>query len=395
MIDERLSHLIGLVEINTKENESNISLYSGLSGLSLYYLELWELTNNVHYKRRALSIYDRIFERLNSTEVELHDMYSFSGGLSGVFYSIGSAVSRGYLSADVLSDSNDVEDYLFNGCIDLLKNQLPDPLHGAMGILYYFSTKKTNPERIKYMDLIMLEYTKHLKCDSHGARMLNKLLTDQQNEEYNLSLSHGMAGHLAVFHNLITSGYQGINYDLIIGQLNYIRSQRLETDGIRTSNYPGIVVESMDQDGYEWQKNYNVRLGWCYGDLNQSMIFIKYSKILDDPKLFKEGLDLGLSTLVKSSLHDTHIKDADPFFCHGTIGLAYFYFKLYGWTGNMLFKVACDHWVIKTYEVLEKRGDAYKQGEYYALLEGVPAVALMLLAIEKGHDVSFDNIFLI
>jgi len=391
-----ISRCIGVIDRGVSKDLGRISnsLHLGLSGLALYYFELSAYLDREKFQKKGLDMVDRLFLNLERGEqFNVPDLFSFSSGLSGVLFALGHGLGNGHLDKeDVTIDDPDVEGELFAACIENIKTHRTDPLHGALGILYYLSSLAGNDTIDGYLCNILEEYRSVLKIDGYGARVKNVQLLDQVADEFNLSLSHGLCGHLYILGNIRSEKCKSIVNETIKLELAYLFLNENANKTEQESLFPSVVVESSGDPKY-WERSYDVRLGWCYGDLNQSVALLKVGRRFNDTGLIKKAISIAQSTLHKTSFEAVKIKTGDPFFCHGTIGLAYQYHVLHTHSHLGEFRTASEYWARKTFEQLDLLDIERLDRENYSLLEGLPGVVAMLLAIENNRRVSFDNIF--
>jgi len=396
-MDQRaISKYIDSIDRSVSKDLGRISnsLHLGLSGLALYYLELSAYLDREKFQKKGLDIVDRLFLNLERGEqFNVPTLFSFSSGLSGVLFALGHGLGNGHLDKeDVAIDDPDIERELFVACIENIKERRTDPLHGAFGILYYLSSLAGNDTIDNYLCNIVEEYRSVLKIDRCGARAGNIHLLDQVDHEFNLSLSHGLCGHLYILGNIRSEKCKSIVNETIKLELDYLFLNENDNKPEQESLFPSVVVES-SENPKDWERHYDVRLGWCYGDLNQSAALLKVGQRFNDAGLIKKAFSIAQSTLHKTSLEAAKIKIGDPFFCHGTVGLAYQYHVLYMHSHLAEFRTASQYWAKKTLEQLDLLDTEQLDRENYSLLEGLPGVVAMLLAIENNRRVSFDNIF--
>jgi lantibiotic biosynthesis protein len=99
----------------------------------------------------------------------------------------------------------------------------------------------------------------------------------------------------------------------------------------------------------------------------------------------------------------------DAPFCHGTVGLAHQYHRLYRLSGNDIFKYACESWLNITQEQFYKPGEgaggyyfrSYNEEKnifdlkpHYGLLDGSAGIALVYLSWLYNIQPDWDIIFL-
>jgi lantibiotic biosynthesis protein len=113
--------------------------------------------------------------------------------------------------------------------------------------------------------------------------------------------------------------------------------------------------------------------------LNETLLFYRAGKLLDDEELIRLANLTGLSSLMRKDEPSTQIRDSH--FCHGSSGLAQFYKVLYQESGNEKYLEGYEYWIEQTILLLEKdmKKDIYI-GKEYNFLDGLVGVAFVLLS---------------
>jgi len=88
----------------------------------------------------------------------------------------------------------------------------------------------------------------------------------------------------------------------------------------------------------------------------------------------------------------------DPFFCHGTGGIAHLYNRAYYYTGRMQYREASFAWLRETQIFLNSEAYLSKlrnNGEKLELLSGVAGLGLILLSMLSDNEPQWDTFFLL
>jgi len=221
-----ISRCIDVIDRGVSKDLGRISnsLHLGLSGLALYYFELSAYLDREKFQKKGLDMVDRLFLNLErGVQFNVPDLFSFSSGLSGVLFALGHGLKNVHIDKkDVAIDDVDVQRELFVACIENIKELRTDPLHGAFGILYYLSSLAGSDTMEGYLCNILEEYRSILKIDGYGARVKNVQLLDQVDDEFNLSLSHGLCGHLYILGNIRSEKCKSMVDETIKLELGYL-----------------------------------------------------------------------------------------------------------------------------------------------------------------------------
>lgn len=85
----------------------------------------------------------------------------------------------------------------------------------------------------------------------------------------------------------------------------------------------------------------NSRLGWCYGDLGVGAILHRLAHRAQDNAQLATSKDI-LMHCVARPVNASHIMDAG--LCHGAVGVAHIYNRLFQWTAEPQYRDAAKLW---------------------------------------------------
>ena len=160
-------------------------------------------------------------------------------------------------------------------------------------------------------------------------------------------------------------------------------------------------IDVINVDEYIYSKS---RLGWCYGDLSIAYTLYQAGVTFQDSRTVESAITILLQSTKRRSVEDTYIRDAG--ICHGSSGVAHIYNRLWHKTKNIIFKDACDYWILKTLEFSchidgiagYKKYSPIKQRfeAELGLLEGTTGIGLVLLSYLTGdftwdYSIMLDN----
>jgi lantibiotic modifying enzyme len=183
---------------------------------------------------------------------------------------------------------------------------------------------------------------------------------------------------------------------LLSGTVNYIFQQKSATPIL--SYFPNYSMESCPQSHYS-------RLGWCYGDLGISQAILSASGVMEN----KDWKD----TAIKIFIHSGHRKDVrrnsvhDAGLCHGSIGVAHIFCRLYRKTGMEVFNEAAKYWYRKTleYSIFGDTCAGYKHLIFpdkkrvwvnnFGLLAGITGIGLGIMSYLDHELTSWDECLLL
>jgi len=365
-------------------------LLAGALGLGLYYSQLYEHYENEEYLDKSIRIVDDVFARLDLGATGLVGS-SFSSGVAGLAYLTNFLAVKGLLEIDIEADFETLEEYLYNSAMSEIELDYVDYLHGAMGCIHYFTTRKHSARGRYYLNGLVDKLLTKVVEEENGTWFRSHLLKSGEKEEVNLGLAHGQCSMLIILMNA---------YDALE---NKKEVRRIIRKGIEF-----ILVQKRDMNGRE--NAYNIfpfhvnkqtpnapipnRLGWCYGDLNEVLLFYKAAKLLQWDELRKLADLVGMQTLMRKDPQATLVKDTH--FCHGSSGVAQIYRTLYEESGLTAYLKGYEYWIEQTVLMLENELKTdYYRGKEADLLEGLSGVSLTLLSFISPKPLRWSEMFLL
>lgn len=361
-----------------------LALYTGLAGQVLYYSEYLKKFDNHDNRSNFKYLVETLFEALNTQNYDS----SFCSGLSGISF-----LMR-HLAAQDLLEGFDYEEFLEQVDIYFVEtiskevdsvDQI-DFLHGYLGIANYLLEFATNIKivtNIAHYEVITSQIISHLE----------KVRLDEDNTELiNFGLSHGLASYIEYFIKLFRqTGFPQIR--------DYLR--KIVT--IYRYFYREDTQSCFPSQGYSIHNaNYDVNLGWCYGDQTISYCLYKAGLFLEDNDIIDFSKNIVKKWILKNSVSSAFINPVyDNMFCHGLAGIAYVSKKWFVITGEEKLMENYKIFMNKIFssEQLYSKFDNLTEvyAENFWLLDGSSGLGLVLLdSIEDNQSgASWDNFFLL
>ncbi|NMN38847.1 lanthionine synthetase LanC family protein [Pedobacter sp. SG918] len=399
VVFEQIKHLLHDQE-KQPDFITNGNLFNGYAGIVYYYFSL--LKAFPEGESEAYVALEKLVESYNSQDNTASKYMTFCSGLSGFYFLIQKLVEQEYLDEIFLEDVLPINELIFEDTRRLLAEENTDFLHGATGQMQYLLNCKHDPNRAKYLNVLIDDLLKLAVTDDKGLRFPNSTVKEFQNtDNTNLSLSHGNAGILLVMLNIYNAGIEQEKLGNAIQQglayfINYYHPRSID---IPLSAFPLLVNEELTKeeliDGDFYAENYS----WCYGDLAviwllyQSSISFKHTAYAD----IADQVGKAMATrLIAVPTLDLKI---NSHFCHGTSGIALFLDRLYQFSGHEVYHEAAQVWLESTLDHLEKdlnNPDFMNKTSSLGMLEGVSG-ALFVLAAAEHEDIAanWTNMFLL
>jgi len=384
-VESLLTQLHHLIDQHTADNDT---LMGGKLGLIMYYHSLWQGYRDNTYLDKTYALLDEVLDHLHKGTLELEGP-SLATGICGLTSVINLLYKDGLLEIDIDEELAGYDDYLYHQVLQLMKEDKLDYLHGAFGIIKYFTDRLPQPKMAIYLREIIHVLYENCVVTKHGIWFRNIFLFGTG--QINFSLSQGQAGFLSVLTALHEAEVDALKTGYLLQQgIRFVRHQLREVDliGQDWSFFPLTANEAEDE------KNYNNRLGWCYGDLNQVSLFYKASFVLQDENL-KQMADLvGGSSLMRKTGEATQIDNI--YFSNGTAGLAQYYYSLYRHSNEESYLEGWHYWINETIKRLEVvlNEESFK-GRESRMLEGLPGVALVLLGHLINEELPWTDLLLL
>lgn len=291
---------------------------------------------------------------------------------------------------------NSIDNWLDTELNTLLKGRNFDFLHGATGIVNYFLEKEERQDSI--IKFIRNLYDSQISNKKHNHSKWEFYNPVSNQSCYNLSLSHGMSSVIIILCKCYEKGIEKeLCEELITKSINFILQNELYNDDLK-SMFPSAIFS----DKIHEQNKKGSRLGWCYGDLGIGFALLKVYKVTKREDYYEKAKVIFLNCSNRRTFAETLVRDFA--FCHGSIGLAHIFYRLYLEFNLPIFKDASDYWMAITLKMkrFPNSVSGYKSyfgsvgwKEEWGLLEGITGVFLVSSGIYMMKDPKWDQYFLL
>lgn len=365
-------------------------LLAGALGLGLYYSQLYEHYENEEYLEKSIQIIDDVFNKLDVGMPSLVGS-SFSSGVAGLAYLTNFLSKKGLLEIDIDAEFDTLEEYLYNSALKEIELDYVDYLHGAAGCIHYFTTRKESQRGRYYLNELVDKLISRAVDEENGTWFRNQVLKNSEKEEVNLGIAHGQCSLLMILMNACDALDNKAAVKKIVRKgIEFILVQKRDIN-IEEGGFNIFPFHVNKQNPGEPIPN---RLAWCYGDLNEALLFYKAAKFLDWEELRKLADLVGLQTLMRKDQPSTLIKDTH--FCHGSSGVAQIYRTLYEESGITAYFKGYEYWVEQTVLMLENELKTdYYRGKESDLLDGLTGVGLTLLSFISHKPLKWSEMLLL
>lgn len=388
-----------------KENQS-LSLFTGISGLPVFYYMLYVLTKKKEYLDKIYATLEDVFNIINGD-----DDYSmtYCNGLSGVALVFEFLLKKEFLTIEVKNDLEEALDYIDEVIIKFVQNNTKqyediDFLHGAFGVGFYLNErlkrKKTSSfkDQIAHIfnllaDIVIEDVEKSfLEINSRNSEETNSHST-------NCGLAHGHVSHIIIFSEYLKNDPQNSKVIQALEKSFTCLLEFKSTTSDSFSVFPSIAVN---------QKSavYKIPLGWCYGDQTISIGLYKASQVINDSKIKLVAIEIAQKTLERDTIETIFpIPLFDSGFCHGLSSIAFVHKKWFEILEDSRFEIAYLKFIdmilkdSKTnvgFGGYQKHMGNNKYVDSYGLLDGSLGIGVVLIDYLLGeNDTGWENFFLL
>lgn len=219
----------------------------------------------------------------------------------------------------------------------------PDPvelIYGLAGCLVYALARLPNPDAQRILELGLRAFEVSAEVTGDGltwfvpaSRLHSTTLLRAPEGCYNLGVSHGNPGVISVLAEIHRLGIDPPrSRRLLEGTVRWLLAQELPG-----GNFPSLIGPRVDPKP--------ARISWCYGSPGIPIALLRAARALDRDDW--QATALRLAT-VAAEVPFERSGVNDPPFCHGAVGLAHQFNRLYQETGIPLFADAARTWFDRT-----------------------------------------------
>jgi len=387
IVQHQINRLNEIIDGSAGGNDSFIG---GQLGLTYYYYQLYKATGDPDYRQRMEDLVVQIFANINSGCPQLIGT-SFSGGGAGLGYVMNAISREGAIPFNIDEQFGELDNWLFNTACYQLEDDFIDFLHGALGTVHYFTERSPAERTDFFLDELIIRLCQRVHKRDAGYWFSNYVLELEDKQNINLGLSHGQCGFLLILLNAYPrSAQKDLIEETVMEGIRFIRKYKMDVDfsNDEYSAFPFKVSENATEISAP------NRLGWCYGDLGEVLLFYRAGKLFRNDELITLADVIGAQTLLRRSENATMVRDSA--FCHGAAGLAHFYRRLYAESREPVYLEGHEYWIEQTILLLEKELVLNRYtGKEHGLLDGLLGVAFVLLSYVTPFDLGWSKCLLL
>jgi lantibiotic modifying enzyme len=369
----------------------NVSIFTGITGMSLLYYHLYLHTENKDYYEKSLSYFEQSFNLLNPQKV------NFSFGATGVMWLLNYFKQHRAFDLDFEEYLAPFDEVVFNR-LEEFSDDI-DPIHGLLGFANYFLERDT-PCAEKALHKILTFIDQCKTQEKGGIAWRNNTPDPETGSAYHINFGYAH-GVLSVIYFLCRFIHKKINPTksarLCRQALDYFLSHR---DPAHITHFPSLIDETGRKHSY--------RIAYCYGDLGVACGLTNIGRLLNDRPLLQIARSTALNIAAFSLKMKENINDVG--LCHGAGGNGYMFFQLYRHHKSEILKAAA----LNQYERLlalkkQESGIAgFMAMDYDAaqnisflkadpgFLTGTAGIGLSIMSfLDRGKNSSWDKLLLL
>ena len=367
----------------------------GSAGLALFYAYLGAATGNDEWTALAQRLIESSIDAV--AERPLHpDLYE---GFSGIAWAAGHL--RGMLFDDDDDDEEEDDDDPIGQSVlqllsrpELFKRGDFDLIGGLCGYGVYAFDALPRPSARRSLEELAQRLAEigepvgesGFSWWSPPDHIPEWELEHSPNGKFNLGVSHGVAGVLAVLGLCAgTEAMSGEQRSMLDRAVNWLLEQKQEG---KSWSFPHAVI-----DGKPSRRE---RMAWCYGDPGIAAALFATARHCRNERWEAAALDVA-RTAARRPMDDSGIKDAG--ICHGASGLAHLFNRMHQASGDPLLAEAAEAWYRYAID-LQQPGSGIGGYEFYVnmewfpitrFLDGAAGVGLALLGGVTSLEPSWDR----
>jgi lantibiotic biosynthesis protein len=362
----------------------------GMVGVALFFQYLAYFYPSRGYLRICEQFLNKAGENINQM-VRSPGLYQ---GFTGIAWAIAHYCAfRGMDSLDLTSEV----DQRISQLLDANTFKDADLMDGLGGIGIYTLETPQKPSAPSWLHQILTQLKEKGETSDLGiawgspAPAIKKLFgIESPAPLYNLGMAHGLPGSISILADICQSNLALPDARLLLEKsVQWLLSARLK--GEAESVFPSFVVLGVSAPP--------ATLAWCYGDTGIAIALLKASAALGNEELELIALETGLRAAKRFGNHKS-----GHGLCHGTIGLAHMFNRLYHYTGRTEFKDAAEAYYLETLAGAKEGGEFagfrakiidtdFKEVSVFDIgfLSGISGIGLALLA-GLGIDPLWDRL---
>jgi len=361
---------------------NDVGVMTGLSGVSLLLSLYYQYTSDERYLEKLSQSIELINEKIKNGQGM---MPTYCQGIAGYAWLINYLKENDLLEVDIEDYFAEIDSYLYQQLLFMLETKNFDPLHGAVGMGFYF-IKRENVSAIEF--IIDGLYNNRIPISHHLSWIMKDFISKK--DSLNFGLAHGIPGVLLFLYKCFQKNISVQKCREMIRENISLLLKFINLSG--TPSYFPCTIDFNEIMQYDLQHNRS-RLAWCYGDLG---VFYLFSHLSID---FPAPMDIyHILEQVAKRRSDEETLVSNAAFCHGTSGIAHLYHRFFLKTGNPCFEETCNYWLKRTLSLGNNpegaAGFVFTENRNILpldLLNGISGIGFVLLSFMNPELIHWDE----
>lgn len=395
-IDKKLDEIYKSI-VENLENETEIGLLSGKSGICLFLFYYSEYLGSEEPANLAVDILTETIERIN-TRVYAK---TYCSGLSGIGWLLNHLAEEGFIDVDIDSLSSSIDEIIEKSVEEEMEANNYDFLHGVVGYGWYYLKRYNNVKFVESKDFykkklfMIVDYLRDTaEEDINGFKWSTQRL--EKHLSYDLSLAHGISSIIVFLSKLYAlNEFKVKSEKLLFGSIQYLLTKK---NLMAKVHFPDHVLKEKKSE----EPIFNSRISWCYGDLGIGNSLLLASRFIGNRNLESIALET-LKNVAKRSTKEYSFLNKDAILCHGTFGNALIFLKLSKIYSDSVFSKAATFWINDGLEKGTRKSGYAGYSQYtnigekvewinkLSILEGISGIGLCLINYGSKLESCWDE----
>lgn len=375
------------------------SLESGRSGLALFYASLARSTG----ERSAADLAATLLGLALDVAPVVGCRPSLYSGAAGVgwaaahLHRIGLGVGQSQFEAGCAWADREITEEL-ERIAATNQHANYDLLYGLVGLGVYALERLPAPPAVALLTRIVERLRDQAERQPDGITWWTPPIhTRAPYGWYNLGMAHGVPGIIGFLGLLCAADVATATaYPLLDGAVSWLLAQRLPDQ--TGAQFPRYLIDTALPSPS--------RLAWCYGDPGVAAALFVAARAVNQPAWERYAISLALSAS-RQRVVDSGVVDAP--ICHGAIGLAHIFNRMYQATGEKQLAQAARFWLERGLAMRQPGGplggfhglvsdadsSTPRRVAFRGILYGAAGIGLALLAATSDVEPTWDRILLL
>jgi lantibiotic modifying enzyme len=384
-IHNNLFEIDSLITKLSQKNESP-GLFTGLAGIAFYKAILYKSFGRKSTLIELDHLLHRVFDVLESKDAQ---DCSYCSGLAGIGIAIHEVGKMNIIDIDWGTIIKEFIPYIYTAFDQTLASDNFDFLYGSTGLALFLLKFNEQNEHDEYLRVYISKIEARSTLDKSGRRLDQHDLNDPEFFGSNLGLSHGIPAILLFLQRAHNSNFMRKKCRSLIMEFLQFFTHCINDDTVK-SVFPSFVTS----DRYDKPES---RLAWCYGDIGIASTLLQIDQEFDLPEIKAIAIKALDKAILRAATNEQFSVN-DPFFCHGSCGIAQVYKRSYLYTGFERYLEAEQFWLNHMLSYLERhdiKQETEKENHKIELLNGYTGTNLVLLSALTGMHTEWDTLFLL